>query len=313
MKKIIDQYIIPGKSGDYKQDDERLYSIPRTNKTSSKESAKLKNQIPFLFLRNGNTKANNLILYFHGRSEKISSLMKNLKKFNKALNSSSAIIEYSGYGVLKNLPISPQQMLKDSTTIYKFFTDEIGYSPKNIIIIGRSLGSGPATYLASKIKNCKMLLLISPFTGLLDVLDDKCIYRFAKWIFNYKTEHFDNLKHIKNVSIPVFMVHGQEDNIIKADHTKALYEACSSKTLEASLPPKMSHSRIDIKNHILKPVKEFIKNSIESKQSDLDKYNEINEKPDLEKLKKFKAIRYIKLKKKTPTRQQYKRYKVSHH
>lgn len=44
--------------------------------------------------------------------------------------------------------------------------------PNNIIIIGRSIGSGPATYLASK-KKIACLALISPFTSIRDLIKDK--------------------------------------------------------------------------------------------------------------------------------------------
>jgi len=41
----------------------------------------------------------------------------------------------------------------------------IGIKPKNIIIMGRSIGTGPATYLASK-REVGLLVLISPFSSI---------------------------------------------------------------------------------------------------------------------------------------------------
>lgn len=50
-------------------------------------------------------------------------------------------------------------------------TKKIGYEQNSIMIFGRSIGSGPATYLASKHKpGC--LVLMSPFTSLKDAVRD---------------------------------------------------------------------------------------------------------------------------------------------
>lgn len=45
-------------------------------------------------------------------------------------------------------------------------------SPDKIIVLGRSIGTGPATYLASA-KKIACLALVSPFTSLRDLIKDK--------------------------------------------------------------------------------------------------------------------------------------------
>jgi len=48
---------------------------------------------------------------------------------------------------------------------------ELGFLEKNIIIVGRSIGCGPATYLASQYK-IACLTLISPFTSIKGLVKD---------------------------------------------------------------------------------------------------------------------------------------------
>ena len=57
--------------------------------------------------------------------------------------------------------------------------------PSNIIIMGRSIGSGPSTFLASRNK-IGMLILIAPFTNLKDAAKYKVgsfLGRFVKQRF----------------------------------------------------------------------------------------------------------------------------------
>ena len=56
-------------------------------------------------------------------------------------------------------------MQEDAIYIYNYLTQTIGYNEKQIIIIGRSLGTAIAAYLASK-KNPGSLILISGFVSL---------------------------------------------------------------------------------------------------------------------------------------------------
>ena len=55
--------------------------------------------------------------------------------------------------------------------MYNYLTKRIGYEEKNIIIFGRSIGSGPATYLSSN-HHPGCLVLMSPFTSLKDAVRD---------------------------------------------------------------------------------------------------------------------------------------------
>jgi hypothetical protein len=75
----------------------------------------------------------------------------------------------------------------------------------SIILFGRSIGSGPATLLASKRKPCA-LLLMSPFTSIKDVA--KNILGYMAFLSGVVYERFKNLENIKNVRCPVFFLHG---------------------------------------------------------------------------------------------------------
>lgn len=97
---------------------------------------------------------------------------------------------------------------EDADYVLDFVTKHLGFQMKNILLLGRSLGTGPATYLASKNK-VGALILISAFTSIRGVVSE-----FAG-IFKYIVkERFDNLGNIKKVTSPTFLLHGKSDRLI---------------------------------------------------------------------------------------------------
>ncbi len=97
-------------------------------------------------------------------------------------------------------------------------TKIMNFEKRDIIIMGRSIGSGPATHLAQKYE-CGGLILISPFKSL------KCVARdnFGGFGSLFVKQRFDNGEKIKNVKCPCLFIHGKEDTLIPFEHSKFLY------------------------------------------------------------------------------------------
>lgn len=80
------------------------------------------------------------------------------------------------------------------------------------------MGSGPATYLASK-KNAFSLLLMSPYTSIKDVarsLLGKLSFLLTPIVY----ERFRNIDMIKDAKCPVFFLHGLRDKLIPHSHSE---------------------------------------------------------------------------------------------
>jgi hypothetical protein len=58
-----------------------------------------------------------------------------------------------------------ENVLEDAVYVYDYLNKVIGIEQKNIIILGRSIGSGPATHLAS-VRNPACMLLMSAFKSI---------------------------------------------------------------------------------------------------------------------------------------------------
>ena len=63
------------------------------------------------------------------------------------------------------------KIIRDSDIVYKFLTETINWKESDIIVCGRSIGSGPACYLASTYKPA-CLVLVSPHTSIRGIVKD---------------------------------------------------------------------------------------------------------------------------------------------
>lgn len=122
-------------------------------------------------------------------------------------------VEYPGYGVYKG-KANESIILEDSKLVMHYLTKEAGYNSKDLIVAGRSIGSGPAIECASQF-SVKALLLISPFLSIKEV-----VRNFAGEFFSQLVEErFDNQQKIKSVCCPTLFIHGREDNLVPFSHS----------------------------------------------------------------------------------------------
>ena len=126
-------------------------------------------------------------------------------------------MEYPGYGLYKGTP-NDVTIMEDSEAVYDYLTKKLNIKPKNIMLFGRSIGSGPATYLASQ-REVGALILMAAFTSI-----RAAVKEFAgKWAQYLIKERFNNLENIPKVKCPAFLVHGQSDRMIPFTHSQELH------------------------------------------------------------------------------------------
>lgn len=85
---------------------------------------------------------------------------------------------------------------------------------KDIILFGRSIGTGPATELAAYVQPCA-LLLMTAYLSIRSVVSNVAGKLAGYLIY----ERFRNIDNIKNVTCPTFLIHGQKDTLIPSSHS----------------------------------------------------------------------------------------------
>ena len=151
-------------------------------------------------------------LYSHGNGEDLGDMLPFLAEYPK--NGYSVLAyDYRGYGTSEGRP-SEKGAYLDVDAAYDYLVNEAGVLPESIIVLGRSVGSGPSTYIASK-RDSAGLVLISPFISAFRVMTVVPLFPFDK---------FNNIRRIGNVKVPLLVVHGTEDPVVPFWHGRKLYE-----------------------------------------------------------------------------------------
>lgn len=168
------------------------------------------------------------ILFSHGNAEDLGTVVPFMQQFRE-LGYSVLMYDYRGYGTSEGRP-SVRKAYQDIDAAYRWLVNERGIDPDTIISQGRSVGGGPATWLAAH-RKVGGLVIESTFVSAFRV---KTIVPLLPW------DKFNNLKHIKQTTCPVLIVHGRDDEILPFWHGKKLYDAA---------PTEKTHLWIDQAMH----------------------------------------------------------------
>ena len=129
--------------------------------------------------------------------------------------------------------------------MYDYVKEKLGCQDSQMIIVGRSIGSGIATILASQRPDAGSLFLVSPFTSIHAVLADQlpkwlgCLLPLLKCaVVNY----FDNLSLIGRIRMPTFFLHGQRDQVVPFKLSQELIKAKVQGESMLIDPPRMTHN-----------------------------------------------------------------------
>ena len=237
------------------------------------KSKEEKEHIPCLFLKDHNSKSKNIIIMFHGNAEDIFGARNMADAICQKVHMNIILVEYPSYSLYQKEPNS-EELLNDTKIIYDFIKERFKISDKNIFIIGRSIGTSPAIYLASERKP-NALITISAFTSIKAVADN--LVGFLKI---FVKERLVSIDYIKKVTCPILLIHGQQDPLIPFKETIALKDNCDC-PFEVVLPTQMTHNDFDLDADIIEPINRFIgKNcNIEKEKNNFDD-KEINKLHD---------------------------------
>lgn len=178
-----------------------------------------------------------LVLFFHGNAEDLGHLDPIMTRL--MLRGFSVLaMDYRGYGLSEG-KVSERNCYEDARLLYREAQD-MGYQPHQIIAWGRSVGGGLATELARSL-DLRSLVLESAFTT---------AFRSLTTIPLFPFDRFNNLKKIKQVQEPLFVLHGDSDSIVPDWHSEKLFHRHSGRK-ERHLIPGAGHN--DLWLHPLDP------------------------------------------------------------
>jgi len=161
------------------------------------------------------------ILFLHGNAGSLENRIHKINHFYD-MNVNFLIIAWRGFSGNQGHP-TERGLYEDAKSAVRWLRSQ-GILEKNIILYGESLGTGVAIEIAQN-KKFAGIILESPFTSMIAVGKDKYPFLPVKLLLKDK---YENNKKIKNIKIPILIMHGKIDKIVPFRMGKELYELANA-------------------------------------------------------------------------------------
>lgn len=163
-----------------------------------------------------------VILYFGGNADDATQFLLHVKEIR---GYDIIAFNYRGYGESTGTP-SEQALFEDALKIYDTYA-----KGRKVVLIGRSLGTGVATYLASQ-RVVDGLVLISPYDSILSIAKIK--YPFFPIDLMLKNK-FETVEYLPLVKSKIAVMEVENDTVIPHYHLEKLLEVMPSRPLHVIL------------------------------------------------------------------------------
>ena len=173
------------------------------------------------------------LIYFGGNSETITH---NSDWFETVFSDYSIyLFNYRGYGKSQGKP-TEAGLFSDALAIY----DSLITQHESLMAYGRSLGSGPAVYLASE-RQLEKLILLTPYDSVAEVAQ-KLYPIFA--VRQLIKDRFDSVSVADRIRIPVLVLTAQNDKVIPLSHSLALKQSLRNAEVHYFMIEDAAHNDI---------------------------------------------------------------------
>lgn len=155
-----------------------------------------------------------VVLYFHGNQNNITRYARFAPAFTKA-GYEVWMAEYPGFGKAAG-KATEELMYQESIQVYQWARKK--YTPQQIIIYGKSIGTGVASYLASQ-RDCRHLILETPYYSIASLLQPLFgIYPLGSMLHF----QFPTYQYLPAVAAPITILHGTGDGVIRYGNAQQL-------------------------------------------------------------------------------------------
>ena len=173
------------------------------------------------------------VIYFGGNAEDV---YYNAADFRRHLPDTSVyLVNYRGYGGSTGSP-SEATLFADALRLF----DRLSPRHTRVAVIGRSLGSGVAAYLAAE-RPVERVVLITPQDSAAAVAKRLYPVYPIDWMLKDK---YDNIAYAPRITVPVQVVIAADDRIIPPGHSERLLQAFAHEPVERVVIEGAGHNTI---------------------------------------------------------------------
>lgn len=152
------------------------------------------------------------LVYFGGNGEDVSMSLQPLAEAfpDHALY----LLHYRGYGASGGTP-TEEALAQDALALF----DQVHTQHPNVVVIGRSLGSGVAVRLASQ-RPVSRLVLVTPYDSLQELAAAQFPFFPVRWLLHDK---FESGKYAAKITAPTLLIAAENDEVIPRSSTETLH------------------------------------------------------------------------------------------
>lgn len=165
--------------------------------------------------------AERTVLFLHGNAGNVSYWV-GVAEIFREVGWNTLLLDYRGYGRSEGEP-SEQGTYLDAKAAWRYLTVERGIDPSRIVVAGRSLGGGVATWLAEH-HPVSGLVLEATFTSVADVAATVMPVPGLRRLVRLG---YPSLERMPRLTAPLLVLHGRHDELVPFAHGRSLYEAAA--------------------------------------------------------------------------------------
>jgi len=227
----------------------KLIYFPTAKISHGYEKLQLENKNETIEVIVLNPNKDEAMIYCGGNAEAV---VHNAEDFLSAFPSKTLyLLNYRGYGGSSGNP-TEKGIFSDVLFLY----DKIYKKHKKIHAMGRSLGTGIVTYLASK-RNIEKIILVSPYDSIRSIAQK----RFPIYpIFLLLKDKYDSIRKIKYIKARAMILIAENDEVIPKTNSLRLINEFPSGQISVKTILEVGHNDISYKKEYYEYLKNFIEN-----------------------------------------------------
>ena len=155
------------------------------------------------------------LVHFHGNGEQLLSQ----QGMGEGLGDAGLgflAVEYPGYGASPGSPSEAGLYAAGEAALQ--FLREQGVKPEQVVLSGRSLGTGVAVEMARRGYGARMVL-VAPYTSMVAMGQRALPFLPASLLMR---DRYDNLSKAPSIPIPVLVIHGEQDTVVPVEMGRTL-------------------------------------------------------------------------------------------
>jgi uncharacterized protein len=177
--------------------------------------------------------ATKALVYFGGNGEDVSHSLPQLTQAfpDRAIY----LMHYRGYGGSSGTPVEAA-LHQDALALF----DKVHATHSDVVVMGRSLGSGVAVRLASR-RPASRLVLVTPYDSIEGIAARRYPMFPVRWLLQDK---FDSGQHVPRLSMPTFILLAERDEVIPRASSELLHGRFAKGTAHLMVIPGTGHNTI---------------------------------------------------------------------